>query len=138
MIIYLVAEKIEARNRLVKPPSWAMSSLTLKGKASDQAPALANIQAAQKRPVSQPVSQPKPKEFRLKFDGRCEGLPENHYVPSLKASIKNDLEENDIESGIDRLLKQLQEVNMKMQDWVSSGGSEMVSHTLTRAPEGFY
>ncbi|XP_016686846.2 N-terminal kinase-like protein isoform X2 [Gossypium hirsutum] len=39
---------------------WAMSSLTLKGKASDQAPALANIQAAQKRPVSQPVSQPKP------------------------------------------------------------------------------
>ncbi|TYI97943.1 hypothetical protein E1A91_D01G179300v1 [Gossypium mustelinum] len=33
---------------------WAMSSLTLKGKASDQAPGLANIQAAQKRPVSQP------------------------------------------------------------------------------------
>ncbi|KAG4139079.1 hypothetical protein ERO13_D07G169700v2 [Gossypium hirsutum] len=40
-----------------------MSSLTLKGKASDQAPALANIQAAQKRPVSQPVSQPKPKAY---------------------------------------------------------------------------
>ncbi|PPD96119.1 hypothetical protein GOBAR_DD06856 [Gossypium barbadense] len=60
MIICLVAEKIEAGNRLVKPPSWAMSSLTLKGKASDQAPAFANIQTAQKRPVSQPVSQPKP------------------------------------------------------------------------------
>ncbi|KAB2004661.1 hypothetical protein ES319_D11G214900v1 [Gossypium barbadense] len=30
---------------------WAMSSLTLKGKASDQALALANIQAAQKRPI---------------------------------------------------------------------------------------
>ncbi|KAE8709031.1 Golgi SNAP receptor complex member 1-1 [Hibiscus syriacus] len=48
---------------------------------------------------------------------------------------KNDSEENDIESGIDRLLKQLQQVNMKMQDLVSSGGSEMVSHTLTRHQE---
>ncbi|XP_052485431.1 uncharacterized protein LOC105766610 isoform X1 [Gossypium raimondii] len=46
-----------------------MSSLTLKGKASDQAPALANIQAAQKRPVSQPVSQPKPKDGLNMFDG---------------------------------------------------------------------
>lgn len=54
---------------------------------------------------------------------------------SSKASTKNDSEENDIESGIDRLLKQLQQVNMKMQDWVSSGGSEMVSHTLTRHQE---
>ncbi|TYI68852.1 hypothetical protein E1A91_D08G114900v1 [Gossypium mustelinum] len=34
---------------------WAMSSLTLKDKASNQAPGLANIQAAQKCPVSQPV-----------------------------------------------------------------------------------
>ncbi|KAE8723630.1 Golgi SNAP receptor complex member 1-1 [Hibiscus syriacus] len=54
---------------------------------------------------------------------------------SNKISTKNDSEENDIESGIDRLLKQLQHVNMKMQDWVSSGGSEMVSHTLTRHQE---
>lgn len=54
---------------------------------------------------------------------------------SSKASTKNDSEENDSESGIDRLLKQLQQVNMKMQDWVSSGGSEMVSHTLTRHQE---
>ncbi|KAK8977586.1 hypothetical protein V6N11_013371 [Hibiscus sabdariffa] len=54
---------------------------------------------------------------------------------SNKVSTKNDSEENDIESGIDRLLKQLQQVNMKMQDWVSSGGSETVSHTLTRHQE---
>ncbi|KAK8575843.1 hypothetical protein V6N13_032845 [Hibiscus sabdariffa] len=54
---------------------------------------------------------------------------------SNKVSTKNDSEENDIESGVDRLLKQLQQVNIKMQDWVSSGGSEMVSHTLTRHQE---
>ncbi|GMI72431.1 golgi snare 11 [Hibiscus trionum] len=54
---------------------------------------------------------------------------------SNKVSMKNDSEENDTESGIDRLLKQLQQVNMKMQDWVSSGGSETVSHTLTRHQE---
>ncbi|KAK8630091.1 hypothetical protein V6N13_078902 [Hibiscus sabdariffa] len=54
---------------------------------------------------------------------------------SNKVSTKNDSEENDIESGIDRLLKQLQQVNLKMQDWVSSGGSETVSHTLTRHQE---
>ncbi|KAE8689514.1 Golgi SNAP receptor complex member 1-1 [Hibiscus syriacus] len=54
---------------------------------------------------------------------------------SNKALTENDSEENDVESGIDRLLKQLQEVNMKMQDLVSSGGSEMVSHTLTRHQE---
>ncbi|KAE8655509.1 Golgi SNAP receptor complex member 1-1 [Hibiscus syriacus] len=54
---------------------------------------------------------------------------------SNKVSTKNDSEENDIESGIDRLLKQLQQVNLKMQDLVSSGGSEMVSHTLTRHQE---
>lgn len=42
---------------------------------------------------------------------------------------------NDLESGIDQLLKQLQQVNDQMQAWVSSGGSEMVSHTLTRHQE---
>ncbi|XP_022723701.1 Golgi SNAP receptor complex member 1-1 isoform X2 [Durio zibethinus] len=54
---------------------------------------------------------------------------------STKVSTKVDSQENDLESGIDRLLKQLQQVNMQMQDWVSSGGSEMVSHTLTRHQE---
>lgn len=56
-------------------------------------------------------------------------------VVSSKASAKVDAAENDLESGIDRLLKQLQQVNMQMKDWVSSGGSEMVSHTLTRHQE---
>ncbi|KAL6137831.1 hypothetical protein ACLB2K_063120 [Fragaria x ananassa] len=49
-------------------------------------------------------------------------------------SVKFDAH-SDLESGIDRLLKQLQQVNLQMQAWVSSGGSEMVSHTLTRHQE---
>lgn len=54
---------------------------------------------------------------------------------SAKASAKFDAVDNDLEAGIDRLLKQLQHVNSQMQAWVSSGGSEMVSHTLTRHQE---
>ncbi|KDP41991.1 hypothetical protein JCGZ_27009 [Jatropha curcas] len=54
---------------------------------------------------------------------------------SAKASTKIDAAEDNLESGIDRLLKQLQQVNSQMQAWVSSGGSEMVSHTLTRHQE---
>ncbi|XP_010265670.1 PREDICTED: Golgi SNAP receptor complex member 1-1 [Nelumbo nucifera] len=51
-------------------------------------------------------------------------------------STKSDgADNNDLESGIDRLLKQLQQVNSQMQAWVSSGGSEIVSHTLTRHQE---
>ncbi|XP_043707870.1 Golgi SNAP receptor complex member 1-1 [Telopea speciosissima] len=50
-------------------------------------------------------------------------------------STKSDDTDNDLESGIERLLKQLQQVNSQMRDWVSSGGSEMVSHTLTRHQE---
>jgi Golgi SNAP receptor complex protein 1 len=56
-------------------------------------------------------------------------------VVSTKVTTKNDTSENDLQSGIDRLLKQLQQVNSQMQAWVSSGGSEMVSHTLTRHQE---
>lgn len=56
-------------------------------------------------------------------------------LASSKGSTKVDFPENDLESGIDRLLKQLQQVNSQMQAWVSSGGSEMVSHTLTRHQE---
>lgn len=61
----------------------------------------------------------------------------NYYrkLVSTKGSAKVDAKENDIESGIDKLLKQLQQVNSQMQAWVSSGGSEMVSHTLTRHQE---
>ncbi|XP_022948451.1 Golgi SNAP receptor complex member 1-1-like isoform X1 [Cucurbita moschata] len=54
---------------------------------------------------------------------------------STKVSTNVDAAENDVESGIERLLKQLQQVNSQMQAWVSSGGSEMVSHTLTRHQE---
>ncbi|KAG7992681.1 hypothetical protein I3843_02G139000 [Carya illinoinensis] len=56
-------------------------------------------------------------------------------VVSTKGMAKTDTSENDFDSGIDRLLKQLQQVISQMQAWVSSGGSEMVSHTLTRHQE---
>jgi len=54
---------------------------------------------------------------------------------STKALSKSDGNESDLEAGIDLLLRQLQQVNAQMQAWVSSGGSEMVSHTLTRHQE---
>lgn len=50
-------------------------------------------------------------------------------------SMKSDGSENEIESDIERSLKQLQQVNSQMQTWVSSGGSEVLSHTLTRHME---
>ena len=50
-------------------------------------------------------------------------------------SNKPDGSENEIESVIERLLKQLQQVNSQMQSWVSSGGSEILSHTLNRHRE---
>ena len=43
--------------------------------------------------------------------------------------------ENNLESGIDQLIQQLQQVNSHMQAWVSSGGSEIFSHTLTHHQE---
>ncbi|CAA2986760.1 Golgi SNAP receptor complex member 1-1 [Olea europaea subsp. europaea] len=51
---------------------------------------------------------------------------------SKKVDNTND---NDLESGIEHFLKQLQQVNLQMQAWVSSGGSEIFSHTLTRHQE---
>ncbi|XP_027341779.1 Golgi SNAP receptor complex member 1-1-like [Abrus precatorius] len=54
---------------------------------------------------------------------------------SAKVSTKGDDTESDLVSWIERLLNQLQQVNSQMQAWVSSGGSEMVSHTLTRHQE---
>ena len=51
------------------------------------------------------------------------------------ASMKSDDSENHVESDIERSLKQLQQVNSQMQAWVSSGGSELLSHTLTRHME---
>ncbi|ESQ29490.1 hypothetical protein EUTSA_v10024040mg [Eutrema salsugineum] len=50
-----------------------------------------------------------------------------------KALTKSDGAESDLEAGIDLLL--ICYVNAQMQAWVSSGGSEMVSHTLTRHQE---
>ncbi|XP_011624305.1 Golgi SNAP receptor complex member 1-1 [Amborella trichopoda] len=50
-------------------------------------------------------------------------------------AAKGDVNEKDLESGIDHLLKQLQHVNSQMQIWVSSGSSEVFSHTLTRHQE---
>jgi Golgi SNAP receptor complex protein 1 len=50
-------------------------------------------------------------------------------------SMKSDGSENDIEADIERSLKQLQQVDSQMQTWVSSGGSEVLSHTLTRHME---
>ncbi|KAG6488197.1 hypothetical protein ZIOFF_056956 [Zingiber officinale] len=41
----------------------------------------------------------------------------------------------DLESSIEHLLKQLQQINLQMQTWVSSGGSQIISHTLTRHKE---
>lgn len=43
--------------------------------------------------------------------------------------------DNYIESTVEQLLKQLDQVNNQMRAWVSSGGTEMVSHTLTRHQE---
>lgn len=54
---------------------------------------------------------------------------------STNVSTKGDAAESDLESWIERLIKQLQQVNSHMQAWVSSGGSDMVSHTLTRHQE---
>ncbi|MED6210839.1 Golgi SNAP receptor complex member 1-1, variant 2 [Stylosanthes scabra] len=54
---------------------------------------------------------------------------------SANSSTKADNAESDLESWIERLLKQLQQVNSQMKARVSSAGSEMVSHTLTRHQE---
>lgn len=69
------------------------------------------------------------KELEAQLD---EQMNSYQKVVSAKASAKVDAAESDLESAVDRLLLQLQQVNSPMQSWVSSGGSEMVSHTLTR------
>uniref|UniRef100_A0A5B7BPL9 Golgi SNAP receptor complex member 1 n=1 Tax=Davidia involucrata TaxID=16924 RepID=A0A5B7BPL9_DAVIN len=58
-----------------------------------------------------------------------------HLYRKLVSTKTDDSSENDVESSIDLLLQQLQQVNSHMQDWVSSGGSEIFSHTLTRHQE---
>lgn len=58
-----------------------------------------------------------------------------HLYRKLVSAKVDNSNNNDLESGIDQLLKQLQQVNAEMQAWVSSGGSEIFSHTLTRHQE---
>lgn len=58
-----------------------------------------------------------------------------HLYRKLVSTKVDNSNDNDLESGIDLLLKQLQQVNLQMRAWVSSGGSEIFSHTLTRHQE---
>lgn len=58
-----------------------------------------------------------------------------HLYRKLVSAKIDSCNDNDLESGIDQLLKHLQQVNVQMQAWVSSGGSEIFSHTLTRHQE---
>ncbi|KAF3663130.1 Golgi SNAP receptor complex member 1-1 [Capsicum annuum] len=58
-----------------------------------------------------------------------------HLYRRFVSNKTGNANDNDLESNIDQLLKQLQQVNSQMQAWVSSGGSEIFSHTLTRHQE---
>ncbi|KAK2995747.1 hypothetical protein RJ640_025791 [Escallonia rubra] len=58
-----------------------------------------------------------------------------HVYRKLVFTKADDGSDNSLESGIDQSLNQLQQVNSQMQAWVSSGGSEIFSHTLTRHQE---
>ncbi|WMV34706.1 hypothetical protein MTR67_028091 [Solanum verrucosum] len=58
-----------------------------------------------------------------------------HLYRRFVSNKSGNANDNDLESSIDQLLKQLQQVNSQMQAWVSSGGSEIFSHTLTRHQE---
>lgn len=61
----------------------------------------------------------------------------DEQMNSYRKLVATKAEATDInlESGVEQLLKQLDQVNNQMRAWVSSGGSEMVSHTLTRHQE---
>lgn len=61
-----------------------------------------------------------------------EQMPLYRKIVSKKVDDGTD---KDLESGIDQLLQQLHQINSHMQAWVSSGGSEIFSHTLTRHQE---
>ncbi|KAK7282275.1 hypothetical protein RIF29_10924 [Crotalaria pallida] len=72
------------------------------------------------------------RQLEAQFD---EQMSYYRKLVTSKVSTNGDASESDVESWIEQLLKQLQQVNKQMQAWVSSGGSEMVSHTLTRHQE---
>ncbi|XP_060216291.1 Golgi SNAP receptor complex member 1-1 [Lycium barbarum] len=58
-----------------------------------------------------------------------------HLYRKFVSNKTGNANDSDLESSIDQLLKQLQQVNSQMQAWISSGGSEIFSHTLTRHQE---
>ncbi|CAH9099770.1 unnamed protein product [Cuscuta europaea] len=58
-----------------------------------------------------------------------------HFYRRLVSKKIDGSNDNNLEKGIDQLLKDLQQVNSQMQAWVSSGGAEIFSHTLTRHQE---
>lgn len=58
-----------------------------------------------------------------------------HMYRKLASTKVDEGNESDLGSNIEQLLKQLHQVISQMQAWVSSGGSEIFSHTLTRHRE---
>lgn len=58
-----------------------------------------------------------------------------HLYRKLVSNKVDGSTDKDLESGVDQLLRQLKQVISQMQAWVSSGGSEIFSHTLTRHQE---
>lgn len=57
------------------------------------------------------------------------------YRKLVSNKVDDGKNESNLGSNIEQLLKQLQQVISQMQAWVSSGGSEMFSHTLNRHHE---
>lgn len=57
------------------------------------------------------------------------------YRKLVSTKVDDGGNESNLGSSIEQLLKQLQQVISQMQAWVSSGGSEIFSHTLTRHHE---
>ncbi|KAI3664986.1 hypothetical protein L6452_43601 [Arctium lappa] len=58
-----------------------------------------------------------------------------HLFRKLVSTKVDNEKENDLGSGIEQLLKELEQVISLMQAWLSSGGPEIFSHTLTRHRE---
>ncbi|KAM0006098.1 putative golgi SNAP receptor complex, subunit 1 [Helianthus debilis subsp. tardiflorus] len=58
-----------------------------------------------------------------------------HMYRKLVSTKVDDGNDGNLGSNIEHLLKRLHQVISQMQAWVSSGGSEIFSHTLTRHQE---
>lgn len=61
-----------------------------------------------------------------------------HMYRKLVSTKLDDANESNLGSNVEHLLKQLHQVILQMQAWVSSGGSEIFSHTLTRHQEIYH